>query len=329
MLTLGGLGCTGAIGNPEGTSTSTGLGSAGSGPGTPSTAAAGARGDNTGPSTGASDCSDPLAWDVGATPLRRLTQNEYARTTQQLFQLQQAPDVSAVPAEAAKDGFTVYAEHQTLSAQHLRGYLDVASRLADELLGDAQQQAKVIGCELAADSCLPTFVTRFGRLAYRRPLSAAEVNSIVTAAKQDDSDASEPYRFAIEALLVSPSFLYRSELGNSDTPGSAQRLTDYELASRLSFALLGRGPSAALLDRTESGALQNETGRAEVADTLAAEVGYPELYRTFFEQWLRFDKLITPKDPPADWNDALLADMRTESSAVLERFAFGGKSFFQ
>ena len=339
MLALAGLGCTGEIGiaaergGQNGTSTPS-LGSAGSSPGTGSmspvsTGEAGTRGDSAGPTPTAPDCSDPLTWDVGPTPLRRLTQNEYARTMQQLFQLPQAPDVSAIPAEAAKDGFTVYAEHQTLSAQHLRGYLAVATHLADELLGNAQRQAQVIGCELAADSCLPAFVTRFGRLAYRRPLSAAELNSVVTAAQQDSSAESEPYRFAIEALLVSPSFLYRSELGEGDQSGVAQRLTDYELASRLSFALLGRAPSEALLDRTEDGALQTQRGRAQIADTLAAEAGYPELYRTFFQQWLRFDKLITPKDPPADWNDALLADMRAETSAVLESFAFGGENFFQ
>lgn len=266
---------------------------------------------------------------MGATPLRRLTRTEYSLTMQQLFQLPQPPDTSVIPAEAAKDGFSVYVEHQTMSAQHLRAYLELASRLAEELLADSQRQESVIGCELSQDDCLSAFVTRFGRLAYRRPLSAAEVQQVVSAARADTSDASEPFRFAIEALLVSPFFLYRSELGASPATESAQRLTDYEIASRLSFALLGRGPSEALLDRTEAGALQTEPGRTQVAETLATEAGYPELYSTFFEQWLRFDKLITPKEPPKDWDDALLADMRSETSALLERFAFGGESFFK
>lgn len=323
-------GCTGEIGTAaeRGSPVSTSLGSAeASSTGSAGTAAI--PGDKPGPTATAGDCSDALAWDVGATPLRRLTRDEYGRTMQQLFQLAELPDVSAVPAEAAKGGFTVYAEHQTLSAQHMRGYLAVASRLAEGLLGDAKRQAAVVGCELSAQGCLPEFVARFGRLAYRRPLSAAEVSGVVAAARLDSDDASEPYLFAIEALLVSPSFLYRSELGAGDEPESAQRLTDHEVASRLSFALLGRGPSAVLLDRAEAGALQTREGRKEVADALAEEAGYPQLYASFFEQWLRFDKLITPKEPPADWDDALLADMRAETSSVLERYAFSGESFFE
>jgi len=330
-------GCTGEIspaaerGNP----TSTGSSSLGGAETSAAPVRSGSAGnaavqsDKPGPASAPLDCSDALAWDVGATPLRRLTQSEYGLTMQQLFQLEVVPDVSAIPAEAAKGGFTVYAEHQTLSAQHLRGYLDVASRMAEELLGDAKRRLAVIGCELSAQSCLPEFVARFGRLAYRRPLSAAEVNGVVTTAREDSVDASESFLFAIEALLVSPSFLYRSELGAGGEPESAQRLTDYEIASRLSFALLGRGPSAALLDRTEEGALKTEEGRREVADSLAAEAGYPKLYRSFFEQWLRFDKLITPKEPPSDWDDALLEDMRAETGAVLERHAFDGDNFFQ
>jgi hypothetical protein len=329
-------GCTGEIGAAaeHGSPASTSLGSTESSSSGVSTGSAGTgsapdlQGDKPGSTATGADCSDALAWDVGATPLRRLTQDEYGRTMQQLFQLAEKPDVSAVPAEAAKGGFTVYAEHQTMSAQHMRGYLAVASRLAEGLLADAKRQASVVGCELSAEKCLPEFVARFGRLAYRRPLSAAEVNSVVTAARTDSGDASEPYLFAIEALLVSPSFLYRSELGAGDKPESVQRLTDYEVAARLSFALLGRGPSAALLDRAEAGALQTGEGQRGVADMLAEEAGYPELYRSFFEQWLRFDKLITPKEPPADWDDALLIDMRAETSSVLERYAFGGGSFF-
>lgn len=260
--------------------------------------------------------------------MRRLSRTEYVLTVQHLLALPAPPDVQAIPAEAAHEGFTVHADLQTLSAQHLRAYLQVATDLADDLLTDDRRRDEVIGCDLASPSCLDDFVSRFGRLAFRRPLTTAEHTELVSAAVSNAFDQADRFRYAIEAMLVSPNFLYRTELGDGVmTATGASQLSAYELASRLSFAMSGHGPSAELLDRAERGELDTADGLLTVARSLAQDAGFESFYANFFEQWLGYDKLITPKLPPADWDDGLLDDMRAETRAVLDRFAWQGAPF--
>ena len=276
--------------------------------------------------TGGADvaCADASV-DTGAAALRRLDRQEYASSLQQLFQLPARPYVSTVPAEAERDGFTVHTQLQTLSAQHLRAYLEVATALADALLADPTRTAAVVGCELAQAGCLDDFVARFGRLAFRRPLTAEERDGILQAARANALDDNDRYRYAIEALLVSPGFLYRPELGAAD--GELYALSGYELASRLSFGLLGRAPDDGLLQLAADGALETPEGRALAVDTLANDPAFHDFFLGFFEQWLGFHRLIVPKEPPADWSDSLLADMEAETAAAVEQFAWGGPGF--
>lgn len=287
-------------------------------------------GSGGGSSQGQNECEGGAIFDVGPSALRRLTKTEYARTLQQLFELDATPAVDAVPNEAERDGFGVHTNLQTLSAQHLRAYLQEATNQANALLADPERVARVIRCEPTDANCLRTFVGRFGRLAYRRPLTADEVNGLVTAAKSDALGALDGVRYAIETLLVSPNFLYRVELGPDPALASAtpQSLTAYELASRMSFSLLGRAPSAALLDKAASGALQSPSDRATAAASLLADEAFPEFYKSFFSQWLGYAKLISPKEPPPGWDEQLLVDMQAETDALIEQYAWHGRPFF-
>jgi hypothetical protein len=122
----------------------------------------GAIGTGGGVATGACDEATP---DTGAGALPRLTRLQYQLTLQDLFELPSPPAVDGIPEDAAKDGFKTFADLQTLSAQHVRAYLDVASRLADDLLADPGRRSQVVGCELGAPDCLSAFVERFGTLA--------------------------------------------------------------------------------------------------------------------------------------------------------------------
>ena len=274
------------------------------------------------PLPAAASCAAP---DASELPLQRLSSLEYQLSLQDLFQLPAPPAIDSIPPDTNKDGFKTFAVLQAVSAQHLRGYLEVATRLADELLVDTQRRSKVIGCKLDAADCLPAFITRFGRLAYRRTLDATEVSALAKAAMDNALDVNDRYRYAIESVLVSPNFLYRVEVG--DRPEGLATLSGEELAARLSFALWGRGPSLELLEQGKSGMLNTVDGLRLAADKLAADPRTRQYFDSFFKQWLGFEQLRAPKQPPADWNDALLADMQRETSTVLDELAFGGRDF--
>lgn len=242
-----------------------------------------------------------------------------------MFQLSAPPSLEGVPADTDKDGFKTFAEVQSVSPQHLRGYLAKASELANALFADTARRARVLGCEPTATDCLRSFVTRFGKLAYRRPLEAAEVDSIVSGATQNGVDQTDHFRYVIELLLTAPSFLYRIEVGN--VVEGLSTLSGVELASRLSFGLWGRAPTTELLDQAAQGALDTEAGQSQMVSIMLADPKAQQFFSAFFQQWLTFDTLRAPTQPPMGWTNDLMPGMQAETDEVLREFAWTGKNF--
>ncbi len=342
-----GSGSGGGSGSGSVTGTGSGSGSAsgGSGPvgGTTGVASGGGTGvvgsgGSTGgglPGSGGAGAGGPSAAclqatpDSGASVLRRLSSLEYQLTVQDLFQLPTAPAVDTIAPDVARDGFRTVAGLQTMSAQYLRGYLDRAGILADELLADTARRPKVVGCTVGAAGCLKTFITRFGKLAYRRPMETTEVDTLVSQATTNAIDTTDQIRYAIQILLTSSHFLYRVELGAAApaAPAALATLTPLELASRLSFALWGRAPTEALLDQAIAGALTTQDGLVAVATTMLGDARAQIFYEAFFRQWLGFETLRAPTTVVPGWSDALMPDISKETQQVLGDFAWGTKNF--
>lgn len=297
----------------------TGPGSGGGGAvdsgGTPGSGSTGAGG---GDPTASCEAS---AVDTAPTVLRRLSTLEYRFTTQDLLALAEPPDSQGIPADTERLGFRTFAELQTMSAENLRAFIDKAGSLATDLLADQDRKAAVIGCETSDASCLDDFVTRFGKRAYRRPLDESEVQATVDAALEFGSDTDDQFAFAIEALLSSAHFLYRIEVG--DTPEGLSSLTPYELASRLSFAIWGRGPSEEQLDAAAAGSLDTPEGLAETAATMLLDERTQLFFEAFFRQWLGYQTLR----PTTEAQEAVAADMQLESDSLLNEFAWSGADF--
>jgi len=298
-----GAGSPVGVGNASGAGSSTGAGGAGNSP--------------------AGQTCAQVGLDSSPSVLRRLSNLEYQLTLQDLFQLSAPPTLDGIPPDVDRDGFRTYASIQTVSAQHLRAYIDRAHALADQLMADTARRSRVLGCEPTASGCLRAFLGRFGRLAYRRPLETVELDAIVNRATADALDATDQFRFAIELMLSSSSFLYRVEAGN---PADAlATLGSYELATRLSFTLWGRAPDAAMLDQAAAGAFATPEGLAAAATTMLADARAKTFFQAFFRQWLGFEEMQAPPNPPAGWSEALLADMTRETQSVVDDFAWGHK----
>jgi hypothetical protein len=354
IAAFGVVGCTGTVGSPSegdsgagsspvgsgGTQQASG-GSNGKAPASGGTSAggssalAGSGGSAAGSAVGSGGsagvgtpgaCAPEAVPDVGPSVLRRLSNLEYQLTLAELFQLGTPPALEGIPGDALKDGFEIAAT-QAVSALHLRGYMEKATSLASELLADTTRRARVVGCEPSAPTCLESFVTRFGRLAYRRPLDATEVSAIVDAATEHGTDAEDRFRYAFEVLLTAPSFLFRVEVGS--TPEGVSTLNAYELASRLSFAIWGRSPSAALLDQAEAGELDTPAGLASAARALLEDPRAHQFYGAFFRRWLGFELLREPVPPPSDWTAELLPAMQAETDGVLADFAWQERNFLE
>src|SRR6185295_8448303 len=104
--------------------------------------------------------------------------------------------------------------------------------------------------------CARSFIASFGKRAFRRPLTAAETERYVTlhTAIANEDGFAEGIRYVLGAMLQSPGFLYRTEIGDAGTDGN-YRLGPYEIASELSYMIWGTMPDDELMRAADSGAL--------------------------------------------------------------------------
>jgi hypothetical protein len=277
--------------------------------------------------SGAPSACNGQAMQLGPTFLRRLTNNEYRRTVRDLLGVVSDPTAD-FPADTVRGGYDNNAEAISISNSHIEKYRDAAERLTWEVMGDPMRRAQVVGCALETQggTCLKRFVETFGRRAFRRPLEADEVTSLLALA-ETASGREDPYAgasLALQAMLLSPDFLFRVEIGRVDParPGLL-KLTGYEVATRLSYLLLGTTPDDALLAAAEQGKLDSAEGVEAAAVGLLANPRSREAMQGFYGQWLQIAALEEidrdAKKYPL-WNETLAKAMRQETIRLVEDF---------
>lgn len=244
--------------------------------------------------------------------LRRLTAQQYASSVSDL--LGPRITVPAVEADAAsEDEFTLtsVAASSVVTSPRAVDQFDAAARaLAQQVFADPAGRAAFAGCTPASgtDPCVRRFLTTFGRRAWRRNLTDEELGRYAAAVAATAQNSGDPWRgleVATAALLASPHFLYRVELGvpAGGAPGTRRVLTDDELATRLSYTLWDTTPDVALLDAAGRGDLlkRPEVLRANVERLLGSPRARAPLL-AFFSEWLGtagLDKNGLIKEPTA------------------------------
>lgn len=184
--------------------------------------------------------------------------------------------------------FDNHADARLVTQVEVDQYFAAAKTVADAAVKDYRA---VTGCDLGADrdACAASFVRRFGRRAFRRPLSddeARRYQGLVTS----QADPQKGVSLALQVFLSSPSFLYRSEMGQPADNGR-YRLTGYEVASALSYLLWGTLPDAALLDAAQAGELDQAEGLERHARRLLTDPRSRDAVGGFVLQWLGADKV--------------------------------------
>ena len=184
-----------------------------------------------------------------------------------------------------------------------------------------RNRRKVFSCEPnSGPACVERIVATLARRAYRRPVTSAEVASLlkfVRLARSQGQTPEQGLQLAIQAMLVSPKFLFRIEHDHA-AGGAAgiHQIADIELASRLSYFLWSSMPDEALLRAAESGGLRapgvlHAQVRRMLADPKAAA-----LANNFAGQWLELRNLdIVDPDQRIypDWGLDLRDAMATET----------------
>ena len=272
-----------------------------------------------------SDSREPPPFSPGRPVVRRLLHAEYVATVRALLGDAAAASASP-PLDTAINGLdAIGAGELIVSDASVRAYESSARAIAENTAPAASSRYGRCSPSSTDDAaCMSAFVARFGRLAFRRSLTAAETAAFVALGR----DAATAYQdfdrgigFVIMAMLQSPSFLYRVERGRLDPerPGE-RRLTELELASRMAFFLSGATPDEALLDAAENGGLSSEEEIVEHARRLLETRSAPDALSAFYDEVLRLrdlPELAKNQDAFPMFDDQLKSSMREETLALI------------
>ncbi len=187
-------------------------------------------------------------------------------------------------------------------------------------------------------ACAKADLTPFVSRAFRRPVTAHELDRLMECFDEGASGGASfesGMQVAVEATLVSPSFLYRTELDPREVvgkDGGNHLLSSYEMASRLSYFLWSSMPDDTLLRLAAQGKLQNpDVLKAQVARMLKSPKSQA-LATDFADQWLELRKLnvIQPDASQFPQYDSKLRDsMRTESEMYFENIVAQDRSIIE
>jgi len=267
---------------------------------------------------------------VTPAPLRRLSYAEYQATTKDLLGSLKTAD-TLLTRDPAAHGFENQAQLLNPSPLLVEQYGDAAIDAGLKVLGAMGVTVPCAPKSAAEEkTCGATFVAKFGAQVFRRPLTTEETTDYTTffETERGKSDFKGAVQLTTEVLLQSPQFLYRLELGDTATVAADRLgLTQYEIASRLSYLLLGSEPDAALLDAAAAATLGGADVRETQARRLLQDPRAGTMMVEFHRQWLDLDRIDRePKDPTTypKYNDALKSAIREESDRFVRKIMWQG-----
>jgi len=266
----------------------------------------------------------------GPTMLRRLSASQFAASIADLFGDPSVP-VAAVFNDPLAMDFSIDANSLVVRDLNANQLMSNAEAIASWAV--TNHLAAVTGCSASDPACPASFIRSFGKRAFRAPLTDATVADY-QALFSAEASFNDGVTAVIAAMLQSPRFLYRTELGDPAAPapaaGATIALTPYEVASSLSYLLTGSGPDATLLaaaDSVAGGSLSVADMVAQQGQRLLADSRSQSMLMDFMTSWLGLEKLYTTVKDDSVYmlTDTLRDEMASETRGlILDTFANGG-----
>jgi hypothetical protein len=190
-------------------------------------------------------------------------------------------------------------------------------------VSDTVSRQKVFVCHSDDRACVRRIADNLARRAFRRPVTPDEVESLVPYFDEGRKLAGgfdTGVEHLIAAVLVSPEFLYRGAAAGKPEGSPLRRLTDLELASRLSFFLWSQGPDDTLLKAATAKQLSNPVALRAQALRMLKDPRATSLVRNFALKSFDLDTLSESQPDPnlfPTFNELLKQDMATEADSFL------------
>ena len=202
--------------------------------------------------------------------------------------------------------------------------------------GDTPSRRAIFRCRptSAADetACARTILSSLARRAYRRPVTDVDLQPLLTMYRTGHTGAGfeQGIQLAVQGILTSPNFLFRAEEDPAGVAvGAAHRVSDLELASRLSFFLWSSIPDEPLLDLAARGVLKQPAVVEREVRRMLKDPRARALVSNFGGQWLHLRNLtafVPDRSDFPEFDDLLRQAMRRETEMFLESVLLGDGS---
>ncbi|MEZ4286873.1 MAG: DUF1592 domain-containing protein [Polyangiales bacterium] len=271
------------------------------------------------------DIQDSFA---SSTAFARLTHSEYANSVRDLLRIDVHDLSDAFTKDTRVGTFDNNGALIRVSPELWFDYQAAAEQIAERAVNTADAMSAITPSNLPSDATAQarSFVTTFGERAYRRPLEKGEVDAHValfTSAQAHYPNLSAfnaGVRLTIEAMLQSPFFLYRVER-STDMAGGVVVLDNYEVATRLSYALTDSMPDAQLFAAAAKGELKTDAGIETQVRRLLDTDRAKDRIHSFFRQllnWDKYDSLSLDTTMYPSFNATLRDSMKAEAEAFVD-----------
>jgi hypothetical protein len=254
--------------------------------------------------------------------VRRLTHREYNNVVRDLLGDDSRP-ADSFGVEVYGNGFDNGSRGLVMLGPEYVAFRNSAETLAARAVQDPKRLIGDCDPMPAPTRCVDAFLSGFALRAFRRPLSTGETTRL--RAVYDAGAANGGFltglEFMVSAILQSPAFLYREEIGEPDPtlPHGVVRLSAYELASGLSFLLTGTMPDEVLFQAVRDHKLETQEDMRREATRLATTPAGHQTLHAFLQQWLGTDGLSTLTKDAAVY-PAFSRDLASSMSTELDLF---------
>ncbi len=261
--------------------------------------------------------------NVGFTPIRALYQVEYNNTVADLL------GDTTHPADSFPDDQGAAAVTQ-IGMLHLQRYMAAAEKMANTAV--AANLNQLLGCDPAGGErpCTEQFIRRFGQRAYRRPLEADEVTQLLGLFSENRLAATFPETISlvVQAMLISPNFLYHIYVGQPMPGTPFAKLTSYEVADRLAYLFTRSMPDEGLFAAAAAGALGDRKNVLAQARRLLADPKQAQRARDAmgdsYWRWLGLDGLHDATKTVGGFTTDVLNQMGMETRRFLDHVTWEG-----
>lgn len=278
----------------------------------------------------------------GEIPLRRLTRAEIRNSLLDVIGID-ASAVNGLPEDVVDEAINVFENEsslQSISSTVISGYERFAEQYAALVLANRTAVDRIAGCVPARvddQACFQMFARKAGRLLLRRTITTAELTrfSVLLTRATAMSNYYVAPSLMVQVFIQHPEFLYRFESGTE--------LTNYEIASRMSYLLWGSAPDNALMNAADAGLLKDEMEREREARRMLTDARARKQWKSFHSQWLGYANVVLPAnlsaamtqetdklidyigfDSNADWMDLFTHDETWATPALSQHYALSG-----